>query len=118
MKNKKYTIYSGCESKCLLYIDKNYNETVVSKEVKMEIVVSLSDAARVIKEYQNAGYVYDGSINQDLTCVTLKFKDPNIKDKATYIEFHEGDYVENNDGRTGYVSSICHCDECKKRGFF
>lgn len=86
----------------------------------MKIVVRLSDAARVIKEYQNAGYIYDGSINQDLTCVTLEFKDLNIpkKDKVTDIEFHEGDFVENNDGRTGYISSICHCDECKKRGFF
>ena len=36
----------------------------------------------------------------------------------TDIQFHEGDYVENNDGKVGYISSICHCDECKKRGFF
>ena len=36
----------------------------------------------------------------------------------TDIQFHEGDYVENNDGKIGYISSICHCDECKKRGFF
>lgn len=36
----------------------------------------------------------------------------------TNIQFHEGDFVENNDGKIGYISSICHCDECKKRGFF
>ena len=40
------------------------------------------------------------------------------KNNTTDIQFHEGDYVENNDGKIGYISSICHCDECKKRGFF
>lgn len=43
----------------------------------------------------------------------LTFRDP-----ITDIQFHEGDYVENNEGKIGYISSICHCDECKKRGFF
>ena len=41
-------------------------------------------------------------------------KENNITD----IQFHEGDYVESSDGKIGYISSICHCDECKKRGFF
>ena len=40
------------------------------------------------------------------------------KNNTTDIQFHEGDYVENNEGKIGYISSICHCDECKKRGFF
>lgn len=40
------------------------------------------------------------------------------KNNVIDIEFHEGDYVENNDGKIGYISSICHCDKCKKRGFF
>lgn len=40
------------------------------------------------------------------------------KNNVIDIEFHEGDFVENNDGKIGYISSICHCDECKKRGFF
>ena len=40
------------------------------------------------------------------------------KKNNTNIQFHEGDYVENNEGKIGYISSICHCDECKKRGFF
>lgn len=40
------------------------------------------------------------------------------KNSITDIQFHEGDYVENSDGKIGYISSICHCDECKKRGFF
>ena len=34
------------------------------------------------------------------------------------IEFHEGDFVQRKDGATGYVDSVCHCDECLKRGFF
>lgn len=34
------------------------------------------------------------------------------------IKFHEGDFVENNDGRVGYISAICQCDECCKRGFY
>ena len=40
------------------------------------------------------------------------------KNNTIYIQFHEGDFVENKDGKIGYISSICHCDECKKRGFF
>ena len=52
--------------------------------------------------------------------VTLRFKDPitTKENNITDIQFHEGDFVENNDGKIGYISSICHCDECKKRGFF
>ena len=34
------------------------------------------------------------------------------------IEFHKGDFVENKDGRVGYISFICHCDKCKERGFY
>lgn len=50
----------------------------------------------------------------------LIFQDPVISEEnnTTDIQFHEGDYVENNEGKIGYISSICHCDECKKRGFF
>lgn len=33
-------------------------------------------------------------------------------------EFHVGDYVEDIDGRVGYISKICHCDKCKERGWF
>lgn len=78
----------------------------------MTIKVSLSDAHKTIKEYENLGYLYIGS-NQGIGVVTLTFRDP-----VTDIQFHEGDYVENSDGKIGYISSICHCDECKKRGFF
>lgn len=34
------------------------------------------------------------------------------------IEFHEGDFVQNKNGDVGYVESVCHCSECKSRGFF
>ncbi len=78
----------------------------------MVVKVSLSDAHKTIKEYENLGYLYIGS-NQGIGVVTLTFKDP-----ITDIQFHEGDFVENNDGKIGYISSICHCDECKRRGFF
>ena len=78
----------------------------------MIVKVSLNDAHKTIKEYENLGYLYIGS-NQCMGIVTLTFRDP-----ITDIQFHEGDYVENSDGKIGYISSICHCDECKKRGFF
>ena len=78
----------------------------------MIVKVSLSDAHKTIKEYENLGYLYIGS-NQGMGIVTLAFRDP-----ITDIQFHEGDYVESSDGKIGYISSICHCDECKKRGFF
>ena len=42
----------------------------------------------------------------------------HMEDKMDNIEFHEGDFVQRKDGATGYVESVCHCDECLKRGFF
>lgn len=78
----------------------------------MVVKVSLSDAHKTIKEYENLGYLYIGS-NQGIGVVTLTFRDP-----ITDIQFHVGDFVENSDGKIGYISSICHCEECKKRGFF
>lgn len=78
----------------------------------MIVKVSLNDAHKTIKEYESLGYLYIGS-NQCMDIVTLTFRDP-----ITDIQFHEGDYVESSDGKIGYISSICHCDECKKRGFF
>lgn len=78
----------------------------------MVVKVSLNDAHKTIKEYENLGYLYIGS-NQCMDIVTLTFRDP-----ITDIQFHEGDYVENSNGKIGYISSICHCDECKKCGFF
>lgn len=78
----------------------------------MVVIVSLSNAHKTIKEYENLGYLYIGS-DQSMGTVALTFREP-----ITDVQFHEGDYVENNDGKIGYISSICHCDECKKRGFF
>lgn len=33
-------------------------------------------------------------------------------------EFHVGDYVEDMDGRVGYISKICDCEKCKERGWY
>ena len=54
------------------------------------------------------------------TKILVIFRDPIVpkENNITDIQFHEGDYVESSDGKIGYISSICHCDECKKRGFF
>ena len=50
--------------------------------------------------------------------IQRKLEEIEKKNNTIYIQFHEGDFVENKDGKIGYISSICHCDECKKRGFF
>ena len=53
--------------------------------------------------------------------MTIEVRKPEAKEtenNITDIQFNEGDFVENKDGKIGYISSICHCDECKKRGFF
>ena len=34
------------------------------------------------------------------------------------MEIRTGDKVYTSDGRSGKVTSICHCSECEKRGFF
>lgn len=81
----------------------------------MEVRVRLSDAHNTIKEYENLGYRFIGS-RQDIEYVNLFFepKENNVTD----IKFNIGDFIENRDGRIGYISDICYCDECKKRGFF
>ncbi len=85
----------------------------------MIVEVSLSDVHKTIKEYKNLGYLHVGTV-RTIDGVTLRFRDPIVleENNITDIQFHEGDYVENNEGKIGYISSICHCDECKKRGFF
>lgn len=82
-------------------------------------VRSLRDAHKTIKEYENLGYLYVGIV-RTIDGITLRFRDPIVPEEnnTTDIQFHEGDYVENSNGKIGYISSICHCDECKKRGFF
>lgn len=85
----------------------------------MVVKVSLNDAHKTIKEYENLGYLHIGTV-RTIEGVTLRFRDPVVPEEnnITDVQFHEGDFVENNDGKIGYISHICHCDECKKRGFF
>ena len=86
----------------------------------MTIEVRKPEAKETMKILVNLGYFYLGFRKADKEYVRLIFRDPVVPEKnsITDIQFHEGDYVENNDGKIGYISSICHCDECKKRGFF
>lgn len=85
----------------------------------MIVKVSLSDVHKTIKEHENLGYLHVGTV-RSIDGVTLRFRDPIVPEEnnTTDIQFHEGDFVENKNGKIGYISSICHCDECKKRGFF
>ena len=85
----------------------------------MIVTVSLNDDRKTIKEYENMGYLNSGTV-RTIDGVTLRFRDPIVTEEnnITDIQFNEGDFVENKDGKIGYISSICHCDECKKRGFF
>lgn len=48
----------------------------------------------------------------------IELEEVENKNNITDIQFHEGDFVESSNGKIGYISSICHCDKCKKRGFF
>lgn len=83
------------------------------------VKASLSDANKIIKEYESLGYRFIRS-TQYSDCVNLFFEEVHIpkENNVTDIKFNIGDFVENRDGRIGYISDICHCDECKKRGFF
>ena len=85
----------------------------------MVVKVSLSEVDKTIKEYENLGYLHVGTV-RTIDGITLRFRDPIVPEEnnITDIQFHEGDFVENKDGKIGYISSICHCDECKKREFF
>lgn len=73
-----------------------------------------------IKKYENLGYRFVSEENMGEGYLKLTFRDPIVlkENNITDIQFHEGDFIENKDGKIGYISSICHCDECKKRGFF
>lgn len=86
----------------------------------MVVIVNLNSAHKTIKEYENLGYFYLDFRKVDKEYVRLIFRDPVVPEEnnITDVQFHEGDYVENNNGKIGYISSICYCDECKKRGFF
>ena len=86
----------------------------------MTIDVRKSEAKETMKIFVNLGYFYLDFRKVDKEHVKLIFRDPIVPEEnnITDIQFHEGDFVENKNGKIGYISSICHCDECKKRGFF
>lgn len=86
----------------------------------MIIGVKICEAKDTIKKYEDLGYKFVWEENVGKGYLKLIFRDPIVlkENNVTDIQFHEGDYVENSDGKIGYISSICHCNECKKRGFF
>lgn len=86
----------------------------------MIVGVKICEAKDTIKKYEDLGYRFISERNIGEGYLKLIFRDPIVlkENNITDIQFHEGDYVENNEGKIGYISSICHCDECKKRGFF
>lgn len=86
----------------------------------MVVGVKIGEAKKTAKKYESLGYVYIKSEIIDNEYMKLIFQDPiaSEENNTTDIQFHNGDFVENKDGKIGYISSICHCDECKKRGFF
>ena len=45
-------------------------------------------------------------------------KDAETNNKNEKMVFHIGDFVQNREGTIGYISDICKCSECAKRGFF
>ena len=86
----------------------------------MIVGVKICEAKDTIKKYEDLGYKFVSERNVGEGYLKLVFREPIVpkKNNITDIQFHEGDFVENSDGKIGYISSICHCDECKKRGFF
>ena len=86
----------------------------------MTVCVKIYEAKDTIKKYEDLGYRFISEGNVGKGYLKLIFRDPIVpkENNITDIQFHEGDYVESSDGKIGYISSICHCDECKKSGFF
>lgn len=86
----------------------------------MTVGVKICEARDTVKKYENLGYRFVGEENVSEGYLKLIFRESVVPEEnnITDIQFHEGDYVETNDGKIGYISPICHCDECKKRGFF
>ena len=86
----------------------------------MIVGVKICEAKDTIKKYEDLGYKFVSEENVGEGYLKLIFRDPIVTEEnnITDIQFNEGDFVENKDGKIGYISSICHCDECKKRGFF
>lgn len=81
----------------------------------VQIKVKTSEASKTIEDYKKLGYECIGYDNYlEGTILSFRQKENN----ATNIKFHIGDFVEDKDGKVGYISDICHCEECEKRGFF
>lgn len=86
----------------------------------MTVCVKICEAKDTIKKYEDLGYRFISEGNVGKGYLKLIFRDPIVpkENNITDIQFHKGDFVESSDGKIGYISSICRCDECKKRGFF
>ena len=86
----------------------------------MTVGVKICEAKDTIKKYEDLGYKFVSEENVGEEYLKLIFRGSIVPEEnnITDIQFHEGDFIENKDGKIGYISSICHCDECKKRGFF
>ena len=86
----------------------------------MTVGVKICKAKETVKKYEDRGYTFIGEENVGEGYLKLIFREPVIpkENNITDIQFHKGDFVESSDGKIGYISSICYCDECKKRGFF
>lgn len=77
----------------------------------MIVGVKICEAKDTIKKYEDLGYRFISERNIGEGYLKLTFRDPIVlkENNITDIQFHEGDYVENSDGKIGYISSICHC---------
>ena len=66
----------------------------------MVVKVTLSKVYKTIKEYENLGYLHVGTV-RTIDGITLSFRDPIVpkENNTTDIQFHEGDFVENKDGK-------------------
>lgn len=86
----------------------------------MTVGVKICEAKDTIKKYEDLEYKFVSEENVGEGYLKLIFRGSIVPEEnnITDIQFHEGDFIENKDGKIGYISSICHCDECKKRGFF
>lgn len=86
----------------------------------MIVGVKICEAKDTIKKYEDLWYKFVSEENVGEGYLKLIFRGSIVPEEnnITDIQFHEGDFIENKDGKIGYISSICHCDECKKRGFF
>jgi len=67
----------------------------------MTVGVKICEAKDTIKKYENLGYRFVSEENVGEGYLKLNFRDPIVPEEnnTTDIQFHEGDYVENSDGK-------------------